>query len=262
MKYSLKYSVMSSVALCATFATASASADDDTPRWGLGLGAIVSDNPYAGRGTRFTPLPVITYEGERFFFRGITGGIHLFDNDTLSVDAIVQGDFGGFDAEDFGRAELALNGIDRDLLEDRDDTVQAGFRVGLDGKFGELELELVSDVLDASGGYEASLEYGYPIEITPRLTLTPSVGVTWLSEDTANYYYGTLDSEIARGVVRYQPGSATVPEVGLELEYRLGDRWMVLGNVTYKSLPNKLSDSPLLDSDRSARMMIGVIRAF
>jgi MipA family protein len=258
----LKYSLTSSLALFATFATTSVLAADDTPRWGLGLGAVVSDNPYAGRDTRYTPLPLITYDSERFFFRGITGGVHLFDNELLQLDFIVQGDFGGIDADDFGRRELALNGIDRDLLEDRDDTAQAGFQLGFEGRLGELKLEFVADVLDASGGYEASAEYGYPITFGERLTLTPMLGVKWLSADTADYYYGTLDAEVARGVVRYRPGAVAIPEVGLDVKYNLGGRWMLLGNLSYGALPSKISDSPLVDDDRAAGLMIGVIRAF
>lgn len=237
-------------------------ADDEESRWALGVGAVASGNPYAGRGTRYIPLPIVTYDSERFFLRGITGGVHLLDNDLLSIDAIVQGDFDGIDADEFGRRELARNGIDRDLLDDRDDSVEAGFTVGLNGRFGEFDLEVVADVLDKSGGYRASAEYGYPIQLSERMTLTPSVGVSWISSDRADYYYGTLDTEVARGVVAYRPGSATIPRVGLGLEYNFSGKWMFLGSASYESLPSKLGDSPLLESDSSARFMIGVLRAF
>lgn len=255
---------MSSVTLLATLATAPTLAEDEAEPsgWGLGLGSVVSLDPYAGRGTRFVPVPLISYDGERFFFRGITGGVHLFDNDLLELDVIVGGDFSGMDAKDFGRRELARNGINRDLLDDRDDTVEAGFQLGLEGRFGEIELAVLADVLDASGGYKATAEYGYPIYISERFTLTPTVGVEWLSKDTADYYYGTLDAEVARGVVSYRPGSAAIPEVGLGVEYAFSERWMLMGNVSYQFLPTKITDSPLLDSKRSAQLMIGVVRAF
>lgn len=254
---------MSSVTLFATLATPLALAEEEShSRWGLGLGSVVSTDPYAGRGTRFVPVPLLSYEGERFFFRGISGGAHLFDSDLFELDFVVKGDFDGMDADDFGWRELARNGIDRDLLDDRDDTVQAGFQLGVAGKFGELELAVTADVLDASGGFEASAEYGYPIRIGERFKLTPTVGVEWLSKDNANYYYGTLDEEVARGVVSYRPGAAAIPEVGLGLEYAFRNKWMLMGNVSYKFLPSRLADSPLLDSDRSARLMIGVVRAF
>jgi len=249
--------------LIATVAATPVLAEEDSmPRWGLGAGAIASASPYAGRGTRYTPIPLITYDSERFFFRGITAGVHLYDNDLLSIDFLAEGNFGGIDADDFGRRDLALNGIDRDLLEDRDDSVDVGFEAQLQGRFGEFSLKVVADALDASGGYEASAEYGYPLEFGERLTVTPTIGVSWLSADTADYYYGTLDEEVARGVVSYRPGSATIPKIGLDLEYNFADKWLLLGNVTYTLLPSKVGDSPLLESDSATGVMIGVLRAF
>jgi outer membrane protein len=50
--------------------------------------------------------------------------------------------------------------------------------------------------------------------------------------------------------------------VGLDVKYNLGGRWMLLGNLSYGALPSKISDSPLVDDDRAAGLMIGVIRAF
>lgn len=235
---------------------------DESAHWGLGVGAIASDNAYAGQDIRYTPIPLVTYDSKRFFFQGITAGLHIFDDDALRIDALVQGDFGGIDTDDFGRRELANNGIDRDLLEDRDDSVQAGFAVELGGRWGEIELKVLADVLDASGGFEATAEYGYPVELGDRLTVTPTLGIDWLSADSADYYYGTLDEEIARGVVRYRPGSVAIPEVGIDVEYKLGGQWLLLGNVSYELLPDEISDSPLVDSKQSMQIMIGVMRAF
>ena len=259
----MNYSWKSSVALlAATLVTPVTFAEDEASTWGLGVGGIASSDPYAGRETRYVPLPIITYDSKRFFFRGIEGGMHLYDDDWLKIDALIKGDFSGIDAKDFGRQELANNGINRDLLTDRDDTAQAGFKISLEGQYGEFAVEAGVDVLDASGGFEVKAEYGYPINFGSRLTLTPTVGVNWLSADTANYYYGTLDEEVARGVVRYRPGAAAIPEVGVELKYNFSGKWLLMSNISYQSLPSKLSDSPLLDSDKTARAFIGVLRVF
>jgi outer membrane protein len=69
--------------------------------------------------------------------------------------------------------------------------------------------------------------------------LTPNVGAKWLSADRADYSYGILDEEIARGVT-----------------------WLLLGNLKYRALPGKVEDSPLLDSGQSLRLFLGVLRKF
>ncbi|WP_129774378.1 MipA/OmpV family protein [Peristeroidobacter soli] len=246
----------------AALTSGEAIAEEDSSRWGLGLGAVASDNPYAGRGVRYTPFPLITYESPRLFFQGITGGVHLLDTRALEIDLIVAPNFDGIDADDFGASRLARNGIDRSLLADRKDSADAGFEVGFSGRYGELKFQALADVLGASGGYEASVSYGYPVQLGQSIVLTPSLGATWLSADRSDYYYGILDEEVARGVRGYRPGTAVIPEVGLDLQYGFADRWVLMSGLKYRALPGKLEDSPLLESGQSLRLFIGVLRAF
>lgn len=76
-----------------------------TARWGLGLGLAVSDSPYAGEGNKTTALPLLHYEGERFYFRGLTAGAHLIHNKSFSLDAIASLRMDGIKAKDFGTSE-------------------------------------------------------------------------------------------------------------------------------------------------------------
>lgn len=257
MKYSIPY-----VAVVAALVASTASAEEKSSQWGLGLGAVVSDNPYAGRDVRYLPIPLLTYDSPRFFFQGVTVGVHLLDTSALEIDLIAEANFDGVDAKDLGVQELARNGIDRALLEDRKDSADVGFDMKFSGRYGELNFQARADVLDASGGYEAAVSYGYPIALSERLQLTPSVGARWQSEDRANYYYGILDKEVARGVTNYRPGSVVIPEVGLDLNYAFSERWMMLGSISYRALPSKVEDSPLLDSGQAVGFFIGVLRAF
>lgn len=250
------------VSLAAVTSTPAVAQEEASSQWGLGLGVVASDNPYAGRGVRYTPFPLFTYDSSRLFFQGITAGVHVLDTGALEIDLLVEPNFDGIDAEDFGATELRRNGLDRNLLEDRKDSADVGFDVSYNGAYGELKLQARADVLDASGGYELGVAYGYPIQLGTRAVLTPSIGAKWLSADRADYYYGILDKEVARGVPNYRPGSVVIPEVGVDLRYGLADRWMLTGGVKYSALPSKLEDSPLLDSGRAVRLFIGVLRAF
>ncbi|MFC4727254.1 MipA/OmpV family protein [Coralloluteibacterium thermophilus] len=239
-----------------------------TPRsddWSLGVGVSIRDSAYAGEGTRIRPGPLVTYQGERFFWNGLTGGIHLVRNQSVQLDAILSGRFDGFDIDDLGRAELAANGLDADLLEDRDDALDAGFALTWRGRGGVLAVRALADITDTSGGQEFSVAYGYPIHIG-RTTLVPGVAARWMSSDLADYYYGTgtLDGERARGVREYAPGSVVVPRASLGFSRPLGDKWRLLGSLDYEVLPDELADSPLMepDTDGTARLMIGIARGF
>lgn len=237
--------------------------DGDGPRWGLGVGAVASDSPYAGEGLRVQPIPLISYQGEKFFFRGITAGWQFIEGDAFELATIAKLRFDGFDIEDLSRRQLAANGLDYRQLEDRDDSLDAGISATWSGAAGELEIELLADVTGRSGGQEFSLEYSYPMQWGSFL-VTPTVGATWLSDDMANYYYGTLAEEVARGAVDYKPDAVVIPHVGVNIMRSLGKHWSMFAWLDYSVLPDEITDSPFLepDSDGTASILIGVSRSF
>lgn len=233
-------------------------------RWALGLGAAAVESPYAGEGGRVRAFPLVSYEGERLFLRGISGGVHLLESGGWRLDAVLAARLDGFDIDDLGRTELLANGLDPVRLSDRDDGLDAGLRLSYRSPVGVFALEGVHDITGASEGYELELEYRYPWQLG-RSTLTAIAGASWLSGDTTGYYYGTLDEEVTRGVAAYEPGSALIPRVGVSLSRPLGaSRWQLLGGLDYQFLPDELRDSPLLepDSEGVARVMIGLSRRF
>jgi len=252
-----------------SFSAAVTAADSDEgeggppPGWGLGLAAAMFESPYAGEGTRVVPIPLITYQGERFYFRGISAGWQFYQSDSFEIAAVLKPRLDGFKVDDLGREELARNGIDYRRIEDRKGSIDAGVAMKWNGAAGEVEVEVLADIADRSGGQEVSLQYGYPFDVGGG-TLTPQLGVTWLSKDTANYYYGTLAEEVARGVVNYQPGSVTIPHIGISYFRPLGERWSMMASYKYSSLPDEITASPFVerDTDATSMMFLGFTRRF
>lgn len=239
--------------------------DNPAPdRWAIGAGAALIASPYAGEGERVRPFPLVFYNGERFFLRGISGGMHLYQTSKLTVDAVVSARLDGFDISDLGSAELAANGAASSLLSDRDDGVDLGARVTYRSTLGSFTLEGSRDVAGTSHGVELSLDYGYSWQLG-QTSLTASAGSSWLSSDLTHYYYGILDEEVSRGVAAYAPGSVFVPHVGVTVTHALGEsKWQLLGSVDYQFLPDALQASPLIDRDRngSGRVVLGLSRRF
>lgn len=232
-------------------------------RWGFGIGAALSDSEYAGEGTRVTPFPLVTYEGERFYWRGIGGGAHLLKRGGWALDATLSARVDGIDRDDFGSAQLARRGVDRALLEDRDNALDLGLLASRQGSAGRIDLGVKGDATGTSKGFEATIRYGYPVQ-WGRTSITPNISASHLSKKLANYYYGTLPGEVVRGVVDYRPGSATVARIGVDVVRPFAGRWAFIGNVSYKRLPGKLADSPLVEHDRDGAVsaFIGISRGF
>lgn len=237
--------------------------DGGPPRWSLGLAAVIKDSPFAGEGTRVMPIPLVSYQGERFSFRGLSANYLIVESDSFELSALGKFRMDGFEVGDLGKVDLARNGVDYRLLEDRDMGFDLGLSLKWSGKAGELEVQLLADATDTSGGQEVAIEYGYPIALG-KGRLTPSLGVTWMSKDMANYYYGTLDEEVARGVVDYKPGAVAIPQVGVQYFRPVGDNWALIASASYSLLPDEIQDSPLIepDTDGTAMMFVGFSRGF
>lgn len=243
---------------------APADADRLLPRGvSLGVAVIWSEGRLVGEDTRTFVVPTIGYEGERLFFRGINGGVHLFKRDGFELDAIVAARLDGWDAEDLDAGMLADVGVDRALLRDRDTGVDAGLGMSLRTKLGKFSLEGKGDVSNASGGYELALAYRASFPLA-RGVLSPSIGVSYWSADLTDYYYGTLPQEEALGVPRYRPGSVIIPNVGLGYLRPLPRGWLLVTGMELRWLGSEIVDSPLVDDDtgRVPSVFVGISRAF
>ena len=238
-------------------------AEQAPARWGLGLAGVYRDSEYAGEGTRTRLVPNISYDGERFYLRGGAFGYRFVNRDDFEFRGFVSARLDGFDREDLGVDALARRGIDRNLLDDRDDSADLGVGATWKGAAGTLDLELNADVTGTSDGYELSADYRYPLQFG-RTSIVPGVGVVRMSADMADYYYGTLDSEVARGVIDYKPGAVTVPRTGVALIRPFATHWLFIANLEYRLLPDELQDSPLVeeDTDGTGSFFLGVSRRF
>ncbi|VUD46007.1 MltA-interacting protein [Thalassocella blandensis] len=238
-------------------------AQDQHSQLNVGLGAMLSDSVYAGEGTRVIPIPLINYQGDRFFLQGITAGWKLKDSSPLEISAIAKFRFDGFSVEDLGEDELAQNGIDYNNLEDRDFALDAGIGMKWSGSLGEMEIELLQDVSNNSDGQEAMVQYGYPIPMWGGMVKF-NAGFNWLSKDLANYYYGTLDEEVARGVVEYRPNAVTNINFGISYFRPLTESWSLMTILNHSRLADEIQNSPLTDknTDNTTSILLGISKQF
>lgn len=213
----------------------------------LGIGAVGSNGIYVGEKTEITPIPVISYETEHLFIRGLYAGVELYKDKLLTVNAIANINMMNLDVDDLSTEKLAAKNISKSQLEDRDRSVDLGLESIIRLPYGLFSLQAVNDVGGASEGAELRFNYQYFWRINPKVTLMPNAGVDWLSDKRANYYYGILDSEVARGVAAYKPNHVFIPYVSLGASYALTDKVKLSGVAMQKFLPSKVQDGPLVD---------------
>lgn len=227
-----------------------------------GLGLVGSTGLYIDEDTDLTPVPLLSYEGDRFFLRGLYGGMKLYKNELFTLNGIVNVNMNKLDVEDLNESKLAQKSLSRMQLEDRDLSADAGLEAILKAPYGIISVQAVNDIGNASDAAEVKANYQYFWRLNNKLTLMPNVGLEWLSDSRANYYYGTLDSEVAKGVEKYRPNNLIIPYVSLGGSYSLNQKLRVTSAVTHKFLPDKIVDSPLIDSTSITNFFMGLTYQF
>ncbi|SFT59521.1 outer membrane protein [Kosakonia arachidis] len=221
----------------------------------LGAGVGVVEMPYKQYDRDVLPVPVITYEGDDFWFRGLGGGYYLWNDDADKLSITAYYSPFRFKPKDSNNNQLRQ-------LDLRKATMMAGLSYIHNTPYGFLRTTLAGDVLDNSNGmtWDAAWLYAYH---NGGLTVTPGIGVEWNSDNQNAYYYGVSDSEARRsGLNSYDPGSSWNPYLELSVSYRLTDSWSIYGSSRYTHLSNEIKDSPMVDKSWTGLLFTGVTYRF
>lgn len=225
-------------------------------KWTLGAGVAVVENPYKQYDNDIYPVPVINYEGDNFWFRGLGGGYYLWndESDKLSLTAYYSPLY--FKPKSSDNSQLRQ-------LDRRRSTGMAGLSyIHNTAQYGFLWTSLAGDVLDNSNGIVWELAWLYR-HTNGALTLTPGIGVEWNSDKQNQYYYGVSGTESRRSGLRsYDSNSGWNPYLELTANYRFLGDWSVYGSARYTHLSDEITDSPMVDKSWSGVISGGVTYSF
>ncbi|MFH1599244.1 MAG: MipA/OmpV family protein [Pseudomonadota bacterium] len=220
-----------------------------TPGWTLGVLAIERNAPYRQLDEGLLVVPLVRFEGERFYLRGLRGGVVLAEDGGFAFGAFAQVRGDGYKADD----SPFLAGMD-----DRDFSLDLGLAASWRVKgVGQFEASLATDMLDRSGGQEAAVSWTGLVR-AGGWRLLPGVSVAWQSEDMIDYYYGVRPGEALVGRPVYSPGSAIIPEVSLLATHPVGERWEFFARAGHAWLPSEITNSPLVDQDGRLSVIVGL----
>ena len=226
-------------------------------RWGfdLGLGGSVITSEYKDVYSAGATLPLLGYEGEHFYLRGISGGLHLFKNEMHEIN--VQLSY-------LPQRYLASWSSDHAMkqLDDRYSSMLAGLNYRLLSPYGILQATVSADILGYGNGFIAQASYSYPVTLG-FITLMPSVGIKWTSCEYNDYYYG-IDSDESRasGLSEYKPGSALSPNAGITARVGLSENWSIFANGNLEFLNQEIYDSPMVENATKLSVGAGLLYRF
>src|SRR5919108_2564545 len=240
-------------------------------RWRLGAAF--------GYGQRTNPLiqsddiPVvvdvdIAYFGDRWFFVNGDLGVELFDNRIATTNLVARVNS---DRVFFGKTNTRLvnfsimaGGVTTSLRDPetgelvespqplkppkRDYAVELGFETLFGGEWGQATLRAYHDVSGTHDGYEIAADYSYRIS-RGRLSIAPTVGLSWKSADLSNYYWGVHPDEVTAALTGYQARGGLGWEAGLRTSYYLSKSLRLALSANYERLQYSVGRSPLVEKN-------------
>ncbi|TKB43843.1 MipA/OmpV family protein [Thalassotalea mangrovi] len=217
-----------------------------------GLGLSLNNELYKGYDRRFIPIPVIGYRGESFTIYGPFASYDVFETDAIEVSLKLAPRFAGFDDND----SFIFEG-----METRKFSMDAGVGVRWQKNDWRLDTQAMFDVLGRSNGYEVSATFGRVMNYGPFF-FEPNVGVSYVSENMVDYYYGVRANEATVNRPFYQAKSALNPTLGLSFFTPVLWGGMTRIGIEKTWFADTYADSPLTDESSRIDIFFAYSRRF
>ncbi len=222
---------------------------DSEKDWGIAFGLRVAKTPYKAEDQMVKDfIPLMFYDGDIFFIRGLTGGIKLYDKDSWQFSMLVRYRF----------LDIPTEHQDRyiDLGQDNvlDAGVQLKYRINHDF---ETNFELMTD--DESR-YYSSLNTRYHWE-AGSWELYPYATLRYKSSDFNDHYYGLdgfPDPNNPSNTFNNKLGSAFDLTLGSEVRYHVTSNFYLLGRAQLTRLDSDTRDSVTIENGTYGEIYLGL----
>jgi outer membrane protein len=218
----------------------------------LGAGILFRDKVYDDYedSDKIQPVPLILYEGDRFFFRASNMGWKFIRGGEWEVAAIMEFEGDGYDES----SSDTLDGMD-----DRDPYIGAGGEVTWQPSKWGFTLKGTTDIASESDGSQFSGNVHWTNKSGPFITKL-SGGGTWMTDDFVDYYFGVKASEAIPTVrPRYAPSEEMSYDVaGLLLYQQDTSPWLIAGGLKFTMYGDEVDDSPITSDDQELALFFGV----
>lgn len=219
-------------------------------RWGLGAGVGVGQSPYKGYGTKVEPFPLVYFDDKWVHLLGTT--LDLKVGTWHGVSVALRGKYSLGDGYKQSDAPV-LNG-----MEDRNGAFWYGPALAWHTAFGTLSGNYL---LGGNKGEKAALDYSKSFDVGD-FSLTPHVGIEWLSGKYVNYYYGVRPSETRPGRPAYTGTATSRTSLGTRVDYNVTKHQRFVLDVGVSHLGSGITDSPLVGKRFIPDIKLGYIYQF
>jgi len=213
--------------------------------WGIAVGIRTAEIPFKAKDDSVQDfIPLLFYDGDIFFIRGLTGGLKLYNKDDWQFSLI--GRYRYFDIPEEFQNLVRGNALDVGG--------QLKYRIN---KNLETNLEIMTD---GDGRYYSSLNARYHWE-SGSWELFPYATLRYKSADFNDYYYGLdgfSDPNNPSNTFNNKIGSAFDLTLGSEIRYHVTSNLYLLGRAQLTTLDSKTRDSPSIENGTFGEIYLGI----
>jgi outer membrane protein len=260
-KHPLKTSALALLSLCPALPSMAAEQQTRPWVWGIGIGAVSSQKPYADIDRSSMAIPMLFLENKyiRVLGLGVDVKLPTFQlSDSQRLNFYISGkyDGSGYDDDDIKDTPI-LNG-----MHERDSGFLLGLKVEWETALLNVNAAWLADVTGSSEGQRISLGIDKSWQIKPQIVVTPYLSATFLDSSYVDYYYGVLQSEMRSDRPAYKADSAVQFEFGVRSMYLFNAKHSAFIDVGVTSLSAEIKDSPLVDRSTIDHILLGYTYRF
>lgn len=218
--------------------------------WGLGVGAGIEQAPYKGYGTKYTPIPLISFDNK--WVHAFGTAVDLKIGKWSNVSLALRGQYAIGDGYKASHAPI-LSG-----MQNRNGAFWYGPALAWHTAYGTLS----GDFLEGGNkGQKATIDFSKTFEYG-KFEFEPHAGVDWLSSKYVDYYFGVRSSEARAGRPEYA-GKATYDiSVGTRIDYKFTRHQILILDVGVAHLGSGITDSPLVGKRYIPQARVGYLYEF
>ena len=217
----------------------------------IGVLGVATTSPYDADTEESSFLPDLDYTRNRFSI-GITGASYdVFDSENVVLSARLAPRFFSDPGDVAGLEHLK-----------RETAAEAGLAGTV--RFGPVStsLEILTDISGIHEGTAIEATVGTAFSPTPRLGIAVQAGATWMDNNLATYSFGIRSDEATEMLAAYRIEDTVVPSLGVLSRYALTDRVSLIGGLSVEFLPDRVTDSPIINREVLTSGMIGLRYGF
>lgn len=221
----------------------------------VGGGAVSFKSPYKAFKDTSSAYLLAEYEGENFSVgsEGINYRLLGDDEGPFSLYATLDSVGMGFDSGD----STFFSG-----MTERDSSFDLGLSADYSLGDAVISASVLHDISGAHKSFTADLSYSHLLPLGETAMFIPTVGVSYLSKDFTDYYFGVRASEATASRAAYKADATASTYIGYSVDMPLNDSWSVNHSASYIWLGDEITDSSLVDRDTSWFASLGVAYRF